>query len=319
MSCALSIIIVNWNVADLLINTIQSIFNHPPARGFEIIVVDNASTDDSLLRVHQLFPMVKVIANPQNVGFSRANNQGMEIASGDYIFLLNPDTIVVGDALNLMQSFLENHSDYGMVGPQLVTHEGLEPMLASAKLSRTFLSGVLLDLIYLRNVPYLGPVALKKLRYPYDLNKEFSVEVISGAAMMFRAATVKEIGGLDERFFMAGEDVEFCDRIRNHGLKIHYYPEAKIIHLEQSCTPKNPVDIFINRFMSVARYYDLKYGKTTHLFYRISAYIILLPKFILKSIYYFIRGKANISHMNLLMMKKMIKWKFVGDADFLNQ
>ena len=165
MSCSIHLSwTVNWNVAELLISTIQSIFENRPPFEFEVIVVDNASTDDSLIRVRQTFPQFKPIANSHNVGFSRANNQGIEISQGKYLFLLNPDTVILDDALSTLTSELENNPEVGMVGPQLVSAASLDPLQGSAKLSRTLLSGVILDLIYVQKIPYFGSRIEKCLR-----------------------------------------------------------------------------------------------------------------------------------------------------------
>lgn len=314
MSIQLSIIIVNWNVADLLIDAINSIHENPPSGNYEIIVVDNNSSDDSLIRLGRDFPNVKVIANSKNEGFGRANNQGMTIATGKFIFLLNPDTIILDNALDQLIYALEKDPSIGMVGPQLLSKDRL-PSPGGARLSRKFFSGVLLDLIYINRIPWVGPKLVKALRFPYDLNKEGEVEVISGSAMMFAASTIIKVGGFDERFFLAGEDIELCDRFWEHGLKVYYYPAAKIIHFNQSCSPVNPVEVFVNKFMGVAKYYELRNGKIAHFWYRLFANIILIPKLAIKSIYHLCRRERDEYHFNISILKKVLKWRLVGEAE----
>jgi N-acetylglucosaminyl-diphospho-decaprenol L-rhamnosyltransferase len=318
MKKLLSIVIVNWNVAELLAGAIQSILNNPPTGDYEIIVVDNASKDSSLEMLASDFPVVKVIANKQNEGFGKANNRGMEVAEGEHIFLLNPDTVVIGDTLDQLIGVLKNHPEIGMVGPMLVNDENLEPQPGGARLTRTFMSGVLLDLLYVNRIPWIGAKLVKKLRYPYDLTKESYVEVISGSAMMFKDSTIKRIGGFDERFFMAGEDVELCDRFWQNGYKVYYFPIARIIHLTQSCTPLNPVYIFVNRFLSVAKYYEHKYGKWTHDCFRSATYLILIPKLLIKIVFYAIVNDQEKRKMNKAILSLLVKWRFVGDAGGLN-
>ena len=314
MSILLSIIIVNWNVAEFLLNAIQSIMDNPPSGKFEVIVVDNASTDDSLKLLSEKFPSVKVIANKINLGFGRANNQGMKIAQGEYIFILNPDTIILEDALDKLISVIKTNLEISMVGPALVKNYDMEPQLGGARLSRTFISGVLLDLIYIERLPYLGPWLVKKLRYPYDLEKESFVEVISGSAMMVKASTVKQVGYFDERYFLAGEDIELCDRFWENGLKVYYYPDAKIIHFNQSCSLVDPVNVFINKFLGIARYYELKNGKCAHFWFRVAAYIILIPKLLLKAFISLLRNDQNMKKFNLAIINSLIRWRLVGDA-----
>lgn len=318
MEYLLSIVIVNWNVADLVVDSIQSIIDNPPPGDYEIIVVDNASVDDSVEIIGRKFPMVKVIANQKNVGFGKANNQGMRIACGKFIFVLNPDTIVIGDALTKLTDLLDKDLKVGMVGPAFLKADGLTPQPGAARLSRTLISGVLLDLLNVDRLSWIGSRALKKLRYPYDPNTEGSVEVISGAAMMFRSFMISQVGGFDERYFMAGEDVELCDRFREFGYKIYYYPNAKIIHYNQSCSPMNPVEIFVNRFLSMAKYYELKNGKFAHFLFRAATYIILFPKLLIKALIYLICNERDQMIANLTTIKLLGQWKFVGDAEDFN-
>ncbi len=317
MNCKLSIIIVNWNVADLLLNSIQSIVQNAPTMEYEIIVVDNNSSDDSLSRLEAQFPFVKIIANKENLGFGKANNQGIEIAVGSYILLLNPDTIIIEDAIVKMVKILENHPEIGMIGPQLLDKD-LNPLAGGAKLSRSLTSGVLLDLLNIELLPLIGPFLTKVLRYPYDLSRAGFVEVISGSAMMFRKSTIEEVGSFDERYFMAGEDVELCDRFWKKGLKVYYFPDAKIIHFNQSCTPLNPVDIFVNRFMSVAKYYELKDGRWTQFWFRFFTFLIFIPKLFMKACYAFLFNKENIFKTNFSIIRKLMKWRFIGEAEKFN-
>lgn len=315
MSKLLSIIIVNWNVAELLAGAIRSILENPPSGDFEIIVVDNASKDNSLEMLAKDFPMVQVIANEHNEGFGKANNQGIAIAEGEYIFLLNPDTVVINNALDQLIGVLKINPEVGMVGPSLVNGDNLQPQLGGARLTRTFLSGVVLDLLYVNRIPWIGAKLVKKLRYPYDLTKESYVQVISGSAMMFRAETLKQVGGFDERFFLCGEDIELCDRFWQSGYKVYYYPGAVIIHFNQSCSPQDPANIFVNKFLGVAKYYELKNGKWSHFWFRAITYIILLPKLLIKTIFFVLTGDITKSKLNLAIMKKLIKWRLVGEAD----
>lgn len=314
MSILLSIIIVNWNVAEFLLNAIQSVMDNPPTGEFEVIVVDNASTDDSLKLLYEKFPSVKVIANKINLGFGRANNQGMKIARGEYIFILNPDTIILENALDKLINVIKANPQISMVGPALVKNYDLEPQLGGARLSRTFISGVMLDLIYIERLPILGPWLVKKLRYPYDLENETFVEVISGSAMMFKASTIKQVGYFDERYFLTGEDIELCDRFWEKGFKIYYYPDARIIHFNQSCSPVDPVNVFINKFLGIARYYELKNGKCALFWFRVFTYVILFPKLLIKALFAILRNdqKAKIFHLEIL--GRLLQWRLVGDS-----
>lgn len=222
----LSVIIVNWNVRDLLRRCLHSILANVPGGQLEIIVVDNGSTDGSVEMVRREFPMVRLIANPDNRGFPAANNQGLEVARGRYVLLLNPDTEVVGDALATMAAFADAHPDVGIVGPQLLNPDGSVqssrrrfPTLATALFESTWLQ------------PY-APRRLLARYYVLDRPDDEIQEVdwVTGAALMARREAVEEVGPLDEGFFMYSEELDWCRRFREAGWRVVYLPTARIVH-----------------------------------------------------------------------------------------
>ncbi len=222
----LSILIVNWNVRDLLRRCLQSIFANLPPRQMEIIVVDNGSSDGSVEMVRAEFPRVHLIPNPDNRGFPAANNQGLAVARGRYILLLNPDTEVVGDALETMVAFADAHPDVGVVGPQLLNPDGTIqssrrrfPTLATAIFEST----------------WLQPCAPRRLltRY-YVLDRPDDeiqdVDWVTGAALMARREAVEQVGPMDEGFFMYSEELDWCRRFRDAGWRVVYLPTARVVH-----------------------------------------------------------------------------------------
>ena len=224
----LSIIIVSWNVRKELTDCIASINNNSPACEYEIIVVDNASSDGSVELIQKEFPQIRIIANSSNLGFATANNQALKIAAGDYILLLNPDTIVHKNSLDSLIKVLEENPDFGMCGPKLIDENavlyhsiGYIPTFRSILHSKTFFRS-------------LGVFRghYKKLTAPnFNYDKQGDVEQLSGAALMVRRPLMDKIGGMDEKFFLYYEDVDFCLRIRKAGLKIIYVPSATITHI----------------------------------------------------------------------------------------
>lgn len=231
----LSVIIVNWNVRDLLRRCLCSLLvarcsqatgPQPPATSIEVIVVDNGSTDGSPQMVREAFPQVRLIANAENRGFPAANNQGIEVAQGRYFLLLNPDTEVVGDALATMVAFADAHPDVGVVGPRLLNPDGSVqssrrrfPTLATAFFEST----------------WLQPRAPRRLltRY-YVLDRPDDeiqdVDWVTGAALMARREAVEQVGLLDEGFFMYSEELDWCRRFRQAGWRVVYLPAARIVH-----------------------------------------------------------------------------------------
>jgi len=224
----LSVIIVNWNVRDLLRRCLHSILASLPACQLEIIVVDNGSTDGSPEMVRTEFPQVHLMANPDNRGFTAANNQGLAVARGRYVLLLNPDTEVVGDALETLVAFADAHPDVGVVGPQLLNPDGTVqssrrrfPTLATALLESTWLQ------------PY-APRRLLARYYVLDRpdDEVQDVDWVTGAALMARREAVEQVGPLDEGFFMYSEELDWCRRFRAAGWRVVYLPTARIIHHE---------------------------------------------------------------------------------------
>ncbi len=224
----LSILIVNWNVRDLLRRCLSSVFAHWQTRKMEVIVVDNGSTDGSREMVRTEFPQVHLIANPDNRGFTAANNQGLSVARGRYVLLLNPDTEVVGDALEVMVAFADAHPDVGVVGPQLLNPDGTVqssrrrfPTLATALFESTWLQ------------PY-APRRLLRRYYVLDRSDDEvqDVDWVTGAALMARREAVGQVGPLDEGFFMYSEELDWCRRFREAGWRVVYLPTARVIHHE---------------------------------------------------------------------------------------
>ncbi len=224
---SLSIIIVNWNVKPLLRRCLASVYASWGGRpGLEVIVVDNASTDGSVPMVRDRFPQVRLLVNEVNRGFPAANNQGIAIARGRYLLLLNPDTEVVGDALSTMVAYADRHPDVGLIGPQLLNPDG------SVQSSRRRFPT--LPTLFFEST-WLQPWAPRRLleRY-YVLDRPDGeiqeVDWVTGAAMLARREAVRQVGPLDEGFFMYSEELDWCRRFKAAGWRIVYLPSAQIVH-----------------------------------------------------------------------------------------
>jgi len=224
----LSIIIVSWNVKEDIAGCLGSIKENKPREEFEIIAVDNASTDGSVDTIKSDFPDVKIIANSENIGFSAANNQAIRIAKGQYIFLLNPDTIVHPNSLDTLTAFLDDHEDVGACGPKFLAADG--QVHFSVGYVPTFRS-LLYGRTFLRSLGIFRRSHKKLTARNFNFEKTGDVEQLSGAALMIRRAVMEEIGLMDENFFMYYEDVDLCLRIRKAGFRIVYLPDSIITHI----------------------------------------------------------------------------------------
>lgn len=282
----LSVIIVNYNTKSLLENCLNAIYSNLPAKKVEIIVVDNASEDGSIEMIKKKFPGVLLIANSKNLGFSCANNRGIQISKGRYILLLNSDTEVIGRALDLFIEFLDKHPEVDGCGCKLFSDEGKVERSAQTfpKLSRELVhANSVLKKLYrgegsLSHKLLFFFLNLFKTRWAsfIDYSQTTQVDVVTGAAFMFRKSLLDKIGLLDENYFMYVEDVDFCYRIKRTGGIVYYYPEAHIIHLGGQTSKQDfkkgdwtPNNMLTERYKSMLYFFKKHYGKGKLFFLRL--------------------------------------------------
>lgn len=258
----LSIIIVNYNTCDLLRDCLDTVYASEGDFEYEVIVVDNCSPDGSVAMVKQDFPQAELIANEVNRGYAYANNLGMRQARGDYVLLLNPDTVLPPNALKDMITFMKEHPDAGVAGPKLVLADGS------------------LDLACRRSFPTLD-VALYRLlglskRYPnsprynrynlgyLDPNQVAEVDSVVGAFMLIRRKALDQTGFFDERFFMYAEDIDLCYRIKvDCGWKIYYNPAVVVTHYKSQATTKRWAPMTIQFYRAMWLFHQKHYARHT--------------------------------------------------------
>lgn len=225
----ISIIVVSWNVRDLLRRCLFSIRQQTTdnTQQIEIIVVDNASSDGTVIMLRDEFPDVCVIANSDNVGFTRGNNQAFAIARGRYLFLLNPDTELGENALENLTAFMELHPRVGIVGPQLYYGDG--SVQSSRRRFPTFATAFLESTKLQQWFPRHR--ALTRY-YMLDTRDDETQEVdwINGSAMFVRREVYEQVGGFDEGFFMYSEELDWCYRAKQAGWQVVYLPSVQVTH-----------------------------------------------------------------------------------------
>lgn len=242
-----SVIIVNFNVKDFLAHALRTIqksidfaTQKRPELKTEIFVVDNASDDGSIDMMRSHFPEVNTIENKKNLGFARANNIALDRSSGDYILLINPDTLVQEDTVDVMITAFENDPEIGMAGCKILNPDGTlqlacrrgfpTPWVAFTKISGLSAIFPKTKLFGKYNVTYRDP------------DQNYDVDAISGSFMMIRRDVYEKVGGLDESFFMYGEDLDWCYRIQSAGWKIRYIADTQIIHYKGESTRRSDID-----------------------------------------------------------------------------
>jgi len=224
----LSIIIVNYNVKVFLEQALHSIGKALEGISSEIFVVDNASRDGSVALIKRKFPNVKLIENRKNVGFARANNQALKEAKGEIICLINPDTLVSEDTFRICLDYLQNHPDTGVVGCKILNPDGTLQLACRRSFPTPWVA--FSKVVGLNNLfPKSKLFGKYNLTY-LDPEETTEVDAISGSFMMIQKKAVDEVGLLDETFFLYGEDLDWCYRMRQAGWKIVYLPKTQIIH-----------------------------------------------------------------------------------------
>lgn len=245
----LSIIIASYNNARLLEACLDSVYKNTQNINFEIIVVDNHSSDNAVEVVRSKFPQVKLIQNQENLGFCKANNQGLEIYRGRYALLLNTDTIVKEKAFERMVEFMDNHAEAGVCGPLLLNPDGA-PQHQGGMFARKF---------------WLSKLPVK-------------VDYVLGACLMVKRKVVEKVGGLDENFFFSNDDLDWCRRIRKAGWVVYFVPQAKVIHCGGFTTKHFSQKTFVEGFRGGLYFCRKHYGSFIYQTYRclLSLGLILL-------------------------------------------
>ena len=250
----LSVIIVNYNVAYFLEQCLNSTFKALEKVTGEVYVVDNNSIDGSVEMVKKKFPQVHLIANNHNPGFSVANNQAMKIAKGEYVLLLNPDTVVEEDTFQHVVNFMDTHPDAGGLGVKMIDGKGV--FLPESKRGLPTPAVAFYKIFGLSRL-FPNSKRFGKYHLTYLDNEEIhSVEILSGAFMMMRKTALDKVGLLDETFFMYGEDIDLSYRLILGGYKNYYYPKTRIIHYKGESTKKSSVNyvfVFYNAMIIFAK------------------------------------------------------------------
>ncbi len=257
--CDISFIIVSWNVRELLKRALQAILDDTRAERIEIIVVDNASRDGTVEMLRENFPNARVIANAENVGFTRGNNQALQIAQGRYLFLVNPDTEIQRGAARALIEFMDASANarVGIVGPQLVYPDGAiqSSRRRFPKFSTALFESTKLEQWFPRNRLITDYRLLNTDNYQTQ-----DVDWVVGAALFARRAVYEQIGGLDERFFMYSEELDWCKRAKDAGWRVVYFPNARVLHHEAKSSDQVRAQRDIYFHSSKVRYFKKHRG-----------------------------------------------------------
>lgn len=253
----LSIIIVNYNTRELLKNCIESINRCTNEIKYEIIVVDNKSGDGSAEMLEKNFPETILIKNRENKGYATANNQGIDIAKGRYLLILNSDMLFFEDALSKTVNFADDHPEAGIIGCRMLN--GDKSLQESTFMFPSILN-LLLSITYLSNL-FPGNRFFGRERMGWwDWNEVKEVEVITGCFMLVRKNAMDEVGKMDDQFFMYFEETDWCYRFKKAGWEVMFTPVGEVIHYGGGSSKKMPDKLLLQLYSSMLLYFKKHYG-----------------------------------------------------------
>lgn len=312
-----SIIIVNYNTKDLLKTCIDSIIENTKHINYEIIVVDNASSDDSVCMLNKEFKEVKLIESAINGGFAYANNIGIKESTGRYVFLLNSDTVIIKDAITKMVKYMDENESIGMLGPKLLngdlTHQTSISAFPTFKRElyhmyklKNVLKIPLVKAFFVKFGGKLGNKDIEQYMKNYQkIEEPEEVQVLVGAALLIRRDVIEIIGLLDERYFMYYEEIDFCYQASIAGLSRVYYPLCEIMHLIGQSSEKISSITYYERYRSMILYFRKNYGKSKEIQVRINLVLALLFRIVGMTLISIFKSSDTIKNNRKVYIKTM--------------
>ncbi|MHB8652846.1 MAG: glycosyltransferase family 2 protein [Terriglobia bacterium] len=316
----LSIIFVNWNAVDYLCECITSIYENTKDISLEIIVFDNASPDGNVDTLKEPFPQITIIKSPENLGFAKANNLGFKHSTGALVLILNPDTKLVGPAINLLVDEMKKWPDAGIIGGRHLSPD-LTVQTTSIQKFPSILSEVL-------SIEYL------RLRWPHfrlwDIAPLFSssrevvqVEVIPGACMLLRREVFENVGGFSEDYFIYAEDIDLNVKVARTGLKNYYVPEATIIHYGGKSSSQQKVSQWatVMKLRAMGQFYVKNHGRAYAAMYRAAMGACAVIRVVLMTLAYpvgVLLRKKDVLRSALEKWTVVLKWACGLDQQVLN-
>ncbi len=297
-----SVVIVNWNTRELLKNCLESVRNTVKGLTWEVIVVDNASTDGSVAMLRASFPEVRVVVNEKNRGFGAANNQAFALMNGHYALLLNTDAVLTENAAAELFAFMESHPEAGMCCGQLLNRDGSKQNSIAA-------FPTLFTLLV--NMPLME--CLLPGKYPskrYEHQRPIAVESCVGACLMIRKAAMDAVGWFDERYFFFLEETDWAYRMHREGWQVFFVPAARIYHLQgQSIGPdiRSRIEFYRSRYQFFQKWHGRFY------FYLIRGVIflrLLINWFFTALAAILTLGLSRRLRNKLFVYNALIRWHF---------
>jgi hypothetical protein len=259
----LSIVIVNYNVKNLLKKCLESIFKYHKEIEFEVTVVDNNSNDHSQEMLKTDFPQVQLIENKRNLGFSQACNQGIKESYGKYILLLNPDTELTPGGFKKMMDFMDLKPEVGICGPRMMDQKG--NLQFSCRSFPSYLTAISSSQSILNRILPDNFLSKKYLLKEKNHSQTMEVDWVSGSCLLAKREMLEKVGLLDERFYMYVEDVDLCYRAKKSGFSVFYFPFVVVIHYIGKSTQKKKFNMLLEHHRSMYYFYRKHYNPNAFL------------------------------------------------------
>jgi hypothetical protein len=308
----LSIVIVSWNAKAFLLECLRSLSSETESRRAEIIVVDNASADGSPAAVRNEFPHVKLLRNPANLGFAKANNIGIRQSVGRFVCLINSDVKVLAGCFDLLLAYLEQNPSVGILGPKILNADmTLQPSCrAFPNLWDSLCRALALDTLFPRSSLF-GRYFMG--RWPHDSTRR--VDVLSGCFWMVRRQAIDHVGLLDEDFFMYAEDKDWCKRFRKAGWDVVYFPEAQAVHYGEGSSANAPVRFYVEMQRANLQYWKKHHGRPAQMLFLLISVLHQVIR-ILRGTLSCILKPASASHMKPKIRRSVIclRWLIHGTS-----
>lgn len=304
-----SVIIVSWNTRQITCDCLGSIYEQTQNIQFEVIVVDNASSDDSVVTIKRDYPEVILLENKKNLGFAAANNQGMTIAKGRYVLLLNSDTVVSDNAIAKTVAFADKHTEVAIVGCRVINPDmSLQPTcFMFPSILNMLLSSTYLYKLFAKN-RFFGREQITW--WSRDTVRE--VDVVTGCFMLVRREALEQVGMMDERFFVYGEETDWCYRFKQAGWKVMFTPDVEIIHLGGQSS-KQVVSKMVLQLRGSLLLFFMKHRSRYE--YRLACFLVLLffivriPVWLIK---WFVCSKNRANCLLFIKVYIVGVWKLIS-------
>ena len=291
MSITLSIIIVNWNTRDLVMQCLASVYANSPDKT-EVIVVDNASTDGSAAAVSSRFSQVRLIQNRENVGFAQANNQAIQECTGRYVLLLNSDAQVLPGGLETLVQFMKTHPEAGAAGARILNPDG------SLQLSCYPAPTLTRELWRLLHLDTLWPYGEYRMT-GWNLETPREVETMLGACLILRREALDQTGLLDSDYFMYSEEIDLCYRLRRKGWHLYWMPLAQVTHYGGQSTQQVASKMFLQLYQSKILYFRKHHGRLSALVYKLILLFTSVLRVVISPMAWLERQPKRQQHLHL--------------------